>query len=185
MGMQAFFERLGDLAFKETRSVTIPAGNAIPADEYGFLEYYCTDDNCDCRRVIIRVVGRHSGNKLWATISYGWENAAFYRKWSPGMADRSLLRWRPSSLIGSGHWICRRALRSAKDEGERVTMALKNSELYSSLVHLRPVSVGMDVSPYKDYVLVLLFIKYVSDKYALRETLQTHLCSVSLVGEIY
>ncbi|WP_244115858.1 type I restriction-modification system subunit M [Burkholderia cepacia] len=46
-------------------------------------------------------------------------------------------------------------------------MAIKKSELYSSLWEscdlLRG---GMDASQYKDYVLVLLFIKYVSDKYA-------------------
>ena len=46
-------------------------------------------------------------------------------------------------------------------------MALKKSELYSSLWsscdELRGV---MDASQYKDYVLVLLFVKYVSDKYA-------------------
>jgi hypothetical protein len=85
MVMLAFFERIGDLAFKETRSVTVPAGSPVPAGEYGFLEYYCTDDNCDCRRVIIRVIGQRSRDKSWATISDGWENAAFYRKWSPGM----------------------------------------------------------------------------------------------------
>lgn len=84
MGMLAFAAKFGELAFKETRSVTVPAGNPMPAGEYGFLEYYCTDENCDCRRLIIRVFDQHSGDKVWATISYGWENAAFYRKWSPG-----------------------------------------------------------------------------------------------------
>jgi hypothetical protein len=84
MGMLAFYARLSDLAFKETRSVTVPAGNPMPPDEYGFLELYCTDENCDCRRVIVKVLGQHSGDKVWATISYGWESAAFYRKWSPG-----------------------------------------------------------------------------------------------------
>ena len=84
MGMLAFAARFGELAFKETRSVTVPAGYPMPAGEYGFLEYYCTDGNCDCRRVIIRVFGQHSGDTVWATISYGWENAAFYRRWSPG-----------------------------------------------------------------------------------------------------
>jgi len=46
-------------------------------------------------------------------------------------------------------------------------MAIKKSELYGSLWksgdELRG---GMDASQYKDYVLVLLFVKYVSDKYA-------------------
>ncbi|TRZ52720.1 type I restriction-modification system subunit M [bacterium] len=46
-------------------------------------------------------------------------------------------------------------------------MALKKSELYSSLWSgCDELRGGMDASQYKDYVLVLLFVKYVSDKYA-------------------
>jgi type I restriction enzyme M protein len=46
-------------------------------------------------------------------------------------------------------------------------MALKKSELYSSLWRsCDELRGGMDASQYKDYVLVLLFIKYVSDKFA-------------------
>jgi len=46
-------------------------------------------------------------------------------------------------------------------------MAIKKSELYSSLwKSCDELRGGMDASQYKDYVLVLLFVKYVSDKYA-------------------
>jgi len=46
-------------------------------------------------------------------------------------------------------------------------MAIKKSELYSSLwKSCDELRGGMDASQYKDYVLILLFIKYVSDKYA-------------------
>lgn len=46
-------------------------------------------------------------------------------------------------------------------------MALKKSALYSSLWQsCDELRGGMDVSQDKDYVLVLLFIKYLSDKYA-------------------
>lgn len=46
-------------------------------------------------------------------------------------------------------------------------MALKKSALYSSLWSgCDELRGGMDASQYKDYVLVMLFIKYVSDKYA-------------------
>ncbi len=46
-------------------------------------------------------------------------------------------------------------------------MALKKSQLYSSLwSSCDELRGGMDASQYKDYVLTLLFIKYVSDKYA-------------------
>lgn len=46
-------------------------------------------------------------------------------------------------------------------------MAIKKSELYSTIWKLCDgLRGGMDASQYKDYVLVLLFVKYVSDKYA-------------------
>ena len=46
-------------------------------------------------------------------------------------------------------------------------VALKKSELYSSLwASCDELRGGMDASQYKDYVLVMLFVKYVSDKYA-------------------
>ena len=46
-------------------------------------------------------------------------------------------------------------------------MPLKKSELYSSIwASCDELRGGMDASQYKDYVLVLLFVKYVSDRYA-------------------
>ncbi len=46
-------------------------------------------------------------------------------------------------------------------------MAIKKSELYSKLwSSCDELRGGMDATQYKDYVLVLLFIKYISDKYA-------------------
>lgn len=49
-------------------------------------------------------------------------------------------------------------------------MAVKKSELYSSLwKSCDQLRGGMDASQYKNYVLVLLFVKYVTDKYAGRD----------------
>jgi type I restriction enzyme M protein len=50
-------------------------------------------------------------------------------------------------------------------EGRR-RMAVKKSDLYASLwASCDELRGGMDASQYKDYVLVLLFVKYVSDRY--------------------
>ena len=46
-------------------------------------------------------------------------------------------------------------------------MAIKKSELYSKLwKSCDELRGGMDASQYKDYILILLFVKYVSDKYS-------------------
>ena len=49
----------------------------------------------------------------------------------------------------------------------RTVMAIKKSDLYSSLWQsCDELRGGMDASQYKDYVLFMLFIKYITDKYA-------------------
>jgi len=56
-------------------------------------------------------------------------------------------------------------------------MALKKSELYSSLwASCDELRGGMDASQYKDYVLVLLFVKYVSEN--LGTFLKTSTCGL-------
>jgi len=53
-----------------------------------------------------------------------------------------------------------------KKKDPNLTMAIKKSDLYSSLwASCDELRGGMDASQYKDYVLFMLFIKYVSGKY--------------------
>lgn len=52
----------------------------LPDGEYAFVEFYCDDPKCDCRRVLIQVWTQKTGQKSWATIGYGWEDEAYYSK---------------------------------------------------------------------------------------------------------
>lgn len=78
--MLPFYTRFRDLAFREMRSATIQDWKDLPDGDYGFLELYCTDDTCDCRRVLIQVIAKSDLTKPWATINYGWESEAFYKR---------------------------------------------------------------------------------------------------------
>ena len=56
---------------------------------------------------------------------------------------------------------------SRKSRVRTTEMAIKKSDFYSSIwASCDELRGGMDASQYKDYVLFMLFIKYVSDKYA-------------------
>lgn len=70
MPMTPFYTRFHNLAFKEMRVATIQEGTALPPGEYGFLELYCNEQTCDCRRVLINVVSETpTGLKTWATLN--------------------------------------------------------------------------------------------------------------------
>ena len=81
--MRAFLTRYPRQAAQETRTIMIPQGEPVPAGTYGYLEFFCPDTECDCRRVVLSVMSRETGGVM-ATLSYGWETAEFYRNWSHG-----------------------------------------------------------------------------------------------------
>lgn len=87
MAMIPFFSTRPDIAAAETRTLTMRGSTSLPDGHYGFIEHYCDDPDCDCRRVLIVVYTPATGNQVWATISYGWESAAFYRKWDKHSDD--------------------------------------------------------------------------------------------------
>jgi hypothetical protein len=82
MPMLPFFTFVGKRAFDEMRTIIVMPGQALPAGPYGFLEFYCTEPGCDCRRVILHVVRPDSGRRVWATINFGWERPEYYRAWA-------------------------------------------------------------------------------------------------------
>jgi hypothetical protein len=82
-----FVSRFPELGGRETRVATFVEGGEVPAGKYLFLEYYCADEDCDCRRVIIRVVLESPEPELIATIDYGWEEPEFYATWMGSEAE--------------------------------------------------------------------------------------------------
>lgn len=82
MTMMEFVTRYPDEAAAETRTIVVlDEGGIVPAGTYGFLELYCDEDDCDCRRVIIIVVAR-TDMRTMATLNYGWASRTFYRRWT-------------------------------------------------------------------------------------------------------
>lgn len=77
-----FYNYFPDIAPNETRSITVqerlPSG--LPVGEYGFIEMYCNERGCDCRRVFWYVMTPGRKDPL-AVIAYGWEKPEFYARW--------------------------------------------------------------------------------------------------------
>lgn len=64
-----------EVAKAETRSLHIVEDlNGLPPGEYGFVESYCTDPKCDCRRVLLHVLRPEEG--MVAVVSYGFDPGA-------------------------------------------------------------------------------------------------------------
>jgi hypothetical protein len=81
MPMTPFYTKFPELAAKETRVIHIRGQRDLPDGDYGFVEVYCDEADCDCRRVILNVMTAETGPKVWATINYGWESLEFYERW--------------------------------------------------------------------------------------------------------
>jgi hypothetical protein len=82
MPYAAFYQRFPKIAEHETRNVKIVSENqyGLPIEDYGFLEFFCDEPGCDCRRVFLYVISSRRGD-MEAVIAYGWESRGFYAKW--------------------------------------------------------------------------------------------------------
>ncbi|MFC1652192.1 hypothetical protein ACFL3F_00590 [Planctomycetota bacterium] len=86
MPYQGFHELFPERAKAETRSIILEgeqkANCPLPAGTYSFLEMFCNERGCDCRRVMFYVLFDQDGQgHLEAVIAWGWENRSFYKKW--------------------------------------------------------------------------------------------------------
>lgn len=82
MSYVPFHNYFPELAERETRSITVVprSGSGLSPGEYGFLEAYCDEPGCDCRRVMFTVIARDRTG-IQAVIAWGWEDLDFYRRW--------------------------------------------------------------------------------------------------------
>jgi len=69
---------------REYRRLHVRGAEGLPDGEYGFVELYCTDPKCDCRRVMFWVVNPRRPGRILATLGYGWESPEFYVRWMSG-----------------------------------------------------------------------------------------------------
>lgn len=76
--MCRFFDVCPETARRETRSARVWGQPPIPDGDYAFIDFYCVDPDCDCRRAVIQV---HSDDRIVGTFNYGWESRDFYAKW--------------------------------------------------------------------------------------------------------
>jgi len=91
MPFAPFHDLFPELAERETRMLTVLPGadGPLPPGRYSFIEMFCNDAHCDCRRAFLPVYSS-AGAKTEAVISWGWENAAFYKRWL-GFGDSKLI----------------------------------------------------------------------------------------------
>ncbi len=77
-----FHNYFPEIAEQETRNITVlyDPKSELPSGKYSFLEMFCDEPGCDCRRVFFCVVSSRSKD-VKAVVTYGWEPDSFYVKW--------------------------------------------------------------------------------------------------------
>lgn len=76
MPLEPFFNHFPEIGKQETRSLNIVGGaqDGVPEGQYAFVEFYCTERGCDCRRVILQVAKLDEG--VVASVSFGFDRKA-------------------------------------------------------------------------------------------------------------
>jgi hypothetical protein len=72
MGMMGFHVLFPEEAETECRAVTPVSIKDLPQRTFLFVEAYCVEPKCDCRRVMLNVIDAESGDQV-ATINYAFE----------------------------------------------------------------------------------------------------------------
>lgn len=96
-GFHVHFEKI---ARWQTRSLRFRHTPGLPDGDFAFMPMYCDDKKCDCRRTLLGVlqVSDEFVHYQAATISFGWENMGFYRKWGFGLDEDMLKMFKGPAL---------------------------------------------------------------------------------------
>jgi hypothetical protein len=72
-----------EIGLREYRFCEVPSGAGFPGGKFLMREHYCTEPDCDCRRVVVLFLP-FDGPKgeVAASITYGWERQKYYKKWT-------------------------------------------------------------------------------------------------------
>ena len=78
MEFKPFGEICERLAKSETRTIISGGGDSgLPLDEYGLLEHFCTDPDCDCRSVMLVIYSRNQA-RIEASISFAFDRDSLF-----------------------------------------------------------------------------------------------------------
>ena len=91
MPYQLFHEHFPDQAERETRIIELSDSHpftGVPPGEYGLLEAFCNEEDCDCRRVMWMVSSVREKRTV-AVVAWGWGSPRFYMNWF-GQDDPSI-----------------------------------------------------------------------------------------------
>ena len=82
MHFESFPIHFPEIAAEEIRIITFLRKGQLPIGSYAFINSYCADKECDCRRTFITVFkkkGETFKQGPLATISYGWKTLSFMK----------------------------------------------------------------------------------------------------------
>jgi hypothetical protein len=80
MAFVLFHDHFPAVAERETRTLTVFKRDGLPDGSYAFIEMFCDEPGCDCRRVLFQVMSSRRKD-IEAVVGWGWEKTEFYAKW--------------------------------------------------------------------------------------------------------
>lgn len=111
------------------RTITITDDPALPDGSYSFIDHYCTDKTCDCRKAIIQV---YHQNEHVSTVTFGWENKKFYTDWMGTAKMKKAKRASPSNVANKASSFSPSVIKAFYTSGSQAHLSkLKEINIYA------------------------------------------------------